>query len=170
MGIRAAILGGLILLSILLKTTVLPTFAVSTFRPDVLVVMVVAVALVEGPDTGLRLGFAAGLAQDLISGGAALVGLGALVMMGTGYAAGRLRPYLAAAEQAGAITVSGVLAAGATLGFGILGRTFGVIQPSIGRVLFATLVVGLYSAIVSPLVLRPVQRLIKQFPPPSMGG
>ncbi len=170
MGIRAGIFGALIILAVLVKTTVLPAVAISSFRPDVLVLMVVAVALVEGPDTGIRLGFAAGLTQDMVSGGAALVGLGALVMMFTGYAAGRLRPYLASAEQAGAVAVSGALAGLATLGFGLLGRTFGVIQPSVGRILFATVVVGLYSAVLSPLVLRPVQGLVKQFPPPSMGG
>ena len=88
-GLRAGIFALLILLAILIKTIVLPAVAIGTFRPDVLVLVVVAVALVEGPDTGLRLGFAAGLTQDLLSGGAALVGLGALVMMGIGYAAGR---------------------------------------------------------------------------------
>ena len=44
-----------------------------------------------------------------------------------------------------------------------------MIQPSVGRILLATVVVGLYSAALSPLVLRPVQGLIKQFPP-SLGG
>lgn len=170
MPLRAAIFGGLIVLAILVKTTILPAVAIATFRPDVLVLVVVAVALVEGPDSGLRLGFAAGLVQDLVSGGGALVGLGPLVFMAVGFAAGRSRPYLVAAEQAGAIAVSGALAAGATLLSGILGTMFGVIQPSFGRILLATVVVGLYSAALSPLVLRPTQRLIRQVPPASVAG
>lgn len=165
-----AAFAGLIVLSILMKTIVLPTFAIGTFRPDVLVIVVVAVALMEGPDTGIRVGFAAGLVQDLVSGGAALVGLGALVMMAVGYAAGRSRPYLVAAEQVGSLVLCGVLAAAATLASGVLGRMFGVIDPSWGRILLATLVVGLYSAAVSPLVVRPTRTLMKQFPPPSRGG
>jgi rod shape-determining protein MreD len=167
-GARVAILTGLVLVAILLKTTVLPEVAIASFRPDVLVLVVVAVALAEGPDSGIRLGFAAGLAQDLISGGLALVGVGALVLMGVGWAAGRLRPYIVASEQVGAVVVSGLLAAAATLGFGVLGRLFGVVHPSFGRILMAMAVVGLYSAAVSPLVLRPVQGLLKQFPPPSL--
>ncbi|MGI9016698.1 MAG: rod shape-determining protein MreD [Euzebya sp.] len=164
MGIRAAAFGGLILLAILLKTTVLPAFAINSFRPDVLVVVVVGVALIEGPDTGIRLGFAAGLVQDLLSGGAALVGLGALVMMTVGYTTGLLRPYILTGERSASIALSGIMAAATTGLFGLLGRMFGVIQPSLARIAVAALVVGLYSAAVSPLVLRPTQWLIRQFP------
>lgn len=167
---RVALFGGMIVLSILVKTIVLPTFAIAGFRPDVLVVAIVAVALIEGPDSGLRLGFAAGLVQDLVSGGVALVGLGPLVLMAVGFIAGRSRPYLVSAERAGAIALCGALAAGATLASGLLGRMFGVIQPSIGRILLATVVVGLYSAAISPAVLGPAQRLMKQFPPASLAG
>lgn len=170
MPLRIALFSGLIVLAILVRTIVLPAVAISTFRPDVLVLVVVAVALVEGPDSGIRLGFAAGLLQDLVSGGGALVGLGALVMMGVGYAAGTSRPYIAAAQRTGVIALCGALAGGATLASGVLGRMFGVIQPSLGRILFAVVVVGLYSAVVSPLVLGPTQRLVKQFPPASLAS
>ncbi|CAN5794326.1 hypothetical protein BH24ACT15_BH24ACT15_04390 [soil metagenome] len=170
MGIRAAVFAVLVILAILLKTTVLPAVAINSFRPDVLVILVVAAALIEGPDTGIRLGFAAGLVQDLISGEAALVGLGAVVMMGTGYIAGRLHPYIVAAELTTSVALSGLLAGGATLAFGALGRMFGVIQPTVARMLTATIIVGLYSAAVAPLVLRPTQWLLRQFPPPALGG
>ena len=170
MGARVGALAAVLLLAILLKTTVLPAVAVLGFRPDVLVLVVVAVALVEGPDSGIRIGFTAGLLQDMVSGGVALVGLSALVMMGAGWAAGRLRPYLAASEQNGAIVVSGLLAGATALASGVLGRLFDVVNPTVGRMLLAAVVVGLYSAAVSPLVLRPVQGLVKQLPPPSLAG
>lgn len=170
MGIRAAVFALLVLVAILLKTTVLPAVAINSFRPDVLVIVVVAAALIEGPDTGIRLGFAAGLVQDLISGEAALVGLGAVIMMATGYVAGRLRPYIVAAQFASSVALSGLLAGGATLAFGVLGRMFGVIQPSVARMVTAVIIVGLYSAAVSPLVLRPTRWLLRQFPPPALGG
>ncbi|MEE8602803.1 rod shape-determining protein MreD [Euzebya tangerina] len=170
MPIRVVVFAGLILVALLLKTTLLPTFAFLSFRPDVLIVMVVAVALVEGADMGIKLGFAAGLAQDLISGQAALVGLGALVVMGAGYAAGRMKPYIAASERTGSIALCGALSGAGTLVAGLLGLMFGVIEPSLPRVLLATVVVGLYSALVSPLVLRPTRWLVKQFPPPSLAS
>lgn len=170
MGVRVLALTGLLVLALLLKTIVLPTFAIAGLRPDTVVLVVVGVGLLEGPDSGLRLGFAAGLLQDLLSGGDALVGLGAIVLLAVGYAAGLARPYIASTQQAGAVVLAGVLAAGATLGYGILGKVFAVIGAPWGRVVTATVVVGLYTAAVSPVLLRPIQSVMRQFPPPSAGG
>lgn len=63
-------------------------------RPDLVLVLVVAVALVEGPLSGLVLGFGAGLALDLL--GDHPLGLLALVFCLVGYGAGLL---LDAAER-----------------------------------------------------------------------
>ncbi|AXV06211.1 Rod shape-determining protein MreD [Euzebya pacifica] len=161
---RIVAITALIVGALLVKTIVAPTFAVAGYRPDVLVLVVVGIALLDGPDTGLRLGFGAGLAQDLLSGTGALVGLWALVLMVVGYAAGAAKPYLASSQQAGALALSGVLAAIATLGYGVLGKVFGVVEAGWNHVLAATIVVGLYTAVISPLVVRPTQAVIKQFP------
>lgn len=169
MGVRFAALTALVLVALLLKTIVTPAVAIAGYRPDVLTLVVVAVALMEGADSGLRFGFAAGLAQDLISGGNALVGLWAIVLMAVGYGAGLAKPYLASSQQSAAILVAGAMAAAATLGYGILGKLFAVIGASWPQVASATLLVGLYSAAVAPLVMRPAQGLMKQFPPRSTG-
>ncbi len=167
MGARGTAMAVLVLVALLLKTIVLPTFAVGGFRPDVLVLAIVGVALVEGVDTGIRLGFLAGLAQDLVSGGDALVGLWALVLMAVGWSAGSARPYIASSQRTGAIAVAGGLAAAATIGYGTLGKLFAVVGATWPQVLFGALVVGVYSALVAPLVLRPTQSLIRQFPAQS---
>lgn len=164
MGARVAAMAVLVLAALLLKTIVLPTFAVAGFRPDVLVVVLVGVGLMEGPDTGLRMGFLAGLAQDLVSGGDALVGLWALVLMAVGWVAGQARPYIATSQRVGAILLCGVLSAVATLGYGVLGRLFAVVGVTWGQVLFGALVVGLYSCLIAPLVLRPTRSVMRQFP------
>jgi rod shape-determining protein MreD len=168
--VRVAIFAAAVLLALLVETTVLPAVAVATFRPDLLVLLVVGVALVEGPDSGLRLGFAAGLAQDLVGGGQTLVGLGALVLMAVGWAAGRGRPYIAASRRSGPIALTGVLAAGATVATGLLERLFGVLATPVPRVLLGALVVGVYTAVVAAGALRAVQGLVRQFPPPSLAG
>jgi len=58
--------------------------------PDLVLVLVAALAVAEGPLTGLIAGFAAGLCLDLAPPGSALVGQYALVFCLTGWAAGRL--------------------------------------------------------------------------------
>lgn len=165
MAVRIAAMGGLVLIALLLKTIVAPTFAIAGYRPDLLVLVVVGVSMLEGPDTGLRLGFLAGLAQDLVSGGEALVGLWALVIMGVGYASGLAKPYLAAtADRPSAILLGGVMAALATLAYGVLGKVFAVVGATWGQVLAATLVVGVYSALLAPFVIGPTQAVMRQFP------
>lgn len=167
MPVRVVVMGLLVLLALLVKTIVLPAVAIGSYRPDVVTLVVVGVALLEGPDSGLRLGFATGLAQDLVSGGEALVGVGALVMMGVGYAAGRLKPFIVSAPRSGGIVVAGLAAGAATFATGVLGRLLGTVSASLGAVLVATITVGVYSALVAPLVLPGTQRVMRQFPPAS---
>lgn len=169
MPVRVLVMGLMVLLALLLKTTVLPTVAVSGYRPDALLLVVVSVALLEGPDSGLRLGFAAGLTQDLVSGGAALVGVGAIVGMATGYAAGRLKPFIVSAPRAGAVVAAGALVAAATLLTGLAGRFFGTYAVAVPTVVNATIIVGLYSAVFAPVAIPAVQWVMRQFPPVPTG-
>src|SRR5215472_4472914 len=60
--------------------------------PDLVLVLVCALALASGPVSGMVIGFAAGLSLDLAPPGSAMVGQYALVFCLAGWAAGRLRP------------------------------------------------------------------------------
>ncbi|MBA2528472.1 MAG: rod shape-determining protein MreD, partial [Euzebyales bacterium] len=53
--------GTVLLTALLLQTVVLPAVAVAGWRPDLVGLTVVAFALADGPDTGARYGFTAGL-------------------------------------------------------------------------------------------------------------
>jgi rod shape-determining protein MreD len=59
--------------------------------PDLMLVLVAAIALSSGPVTGMVLGFAAGLAVDLAPPGSLVIGQYALAFCLVGWAAGRLR-------------------------------------------------------------------------------
>jgi len=59
--------------------------------PDLVLLVVVAVAVNTGPLTGLLAGFAGGLALDVAPPGGHLAGQYALVFCLTGYACGRIR-------------------------------------------------------------------------------
>ncbi|BAS28617.1 rod shape-determining protein MreD [Limnochorda pilosa] len=68
---------GLILLAgLLLQTAFFPAFAFFGARPDLVTLLVVLFGLLWGPRSGAALGFAGGMALDLLTG--YLVGLGAL--------------------------------------------------------------------------------------------
>jgi rod shape-determining protein MreD len=53
----------------LVQSTLAPLFGVGGVVPDVPVVLVVLLALRQGPEVGCLLGFALGLAEDVVAGG-----------------------------------------------------------------------------------------------------
>jgi rod shape-determining protein MreD len=79
--------------------------------PDLVLILVVALAMIDGPMAGLGIGFAAGLSVDLAPPGSGLVGQYALVFCVAGWAAGRLagtvsRSPLRALAVAAAVTAA----------------------------------------------------------------
>lgn len=77
----AAILGAAVL-----QVAIAPHLAVAGIVPNVLLLVVLTLAFVEGAGAGLYAGFGAGLTLDLVGSGP--VGAWALVLSVTGYAAG----------------------------------------------------------------------------------
>jgi rod shape-determining protein MreD len=81
----------LIFVGILVQLTVLDGLRLPQGGvPDLVLVLVAALAVAQGPLAGLITGFAAGLCLDLAPPGSALIGQYALIFCLTGYAAGRL--------------------------------------------------------------------------------
>jgi len=72
----------------LVQSTVVPVIAVGGVVPDVLVILVVLLGLRRGPEAGCLIGFALGLAQDVVAGGP--LGLHALSKAVIGFVAGNL--------------------------------------------------------------------------------
>ncbi|SFL68423.1 rod shape-determining protein MreD [Pelosinus propionicus] len=75
--------GGVILITIIIQSTLIPLISVRGIYPDVLLIIVVSYALLSGKESGVGMGFFAGLLQDLASGG--IFGIGTLSKLSTGY-------------------------------------------------------------------------------------
>ncbi|HTY01265.1 MAG TPA: rod shape-determining protein MreD [Bacteroidota bacterium] len=73
---------------IVLQTTVVRFMAIETIVPDLLLIWIVALALVEGQATAVTAGFCLGLAMDLLSGHDGMLGLAALSKTIAGFVAG----------------------------------------------------------------------------------
>ncbi|MCW2909116.1 MAG: rod shape-determining protein MreD, partial [Actinomycetia bacterium] len=155
---RAAFSAGLLLLAILIQLTVLGSVRLpGGAGPDLVLVVVVALALTGGPLEGMLGGFCAGLALDVAPPATHLVGQYALVFCLVGYAAGRVGSNL---DESAWVPI-GVVAAGSALGellFALTGMIFGnpdITWSAIGRVLPASVV---YDVLLSPFVLYVVVR------------
>jgi len=115
----------LIVVAVVLQLTVLDGLRLPGGGvPDLVLVLVAALAVAQGPLAGLITGFGAGLCLDLAPPGSALVGQYALVFCLTGWAAGRLagaggRSPLRSALVVGAV-VAAAEAASAALGLALV--------------------------------------------------
>jgi rod shape-determining protein MreD len=156
---RALLATVAILAAVLLQVTVLNNIPFpGGAGPDLVLVVVVALALTSGPREGAIIGFAAGLALDIAPPASNLLGQSALVFCLVGYGCGRMRVVL---ERSAWRPLAGV-AVGAAAGealYALVGLTFGdpdVTWQAVRQVLPAAV---FYDLLISPFVLYAVARL-----------
>ena len=160
---RIGMLGLVLTVTLLLQTVVAPAFSVGGWRPDLLLVTVVAFALADGAESGARYGFAAGLGADLLSGPGQLVGISALVLLLVGYVLGSLRLYLPGTARAGEAVMGAI---GGAIAFGLAGGLsllLDIGQLSVGGVVEGIFATAIWTALLAPLASRPLARLSHRF-------
>jgi rod shape-determining protein MreD len=77
---------GVLVVTIVLQSTLIPLISIKGIHPDLLLVIVVSYALLSGKESGVGMGFFAGLLQDLVSG--SIFGISTLSKLATGYVFG----------------------------------------------------------------------------------
>jgi rod shape-determining protein MreD len=157
---RIAVFGLVLTTALLIETVVLSGLSVAGVSPAVVVLTVVGVSLTEGPESGLRYGFAAGLTVDLLSGG--LIGLVALVYLLVGYGAGVLRPFLSGSALVTQVVLGAVAGGVSVLGYGSLTLLFDPEGLTIGAVLLSAIVTMIMSGLLAPFVVRPVGAALRR--------
>jgi rod shape-determining protein MreD len=161
--LRAIVVTLLLVTAALLQTTLFPFLSLAGFRPDLLLLVAVAIALHDGPMAGARVGFAAGLLADLLVA-QAQVGLAALVFGAVGFVVGMARPYLAPESFTAPLILAFLSGALGTAAYGVLALLLGDDRVTVPLLLQASLVVALYNTLLAPGVLAAVGRLCDRFP------
>lgn len=155
---------GLVLITLaLLQTAVFPYLAISGFRPDLLLLAVMAFALRDGPVVGLRVGFAAGLLADLLLDFSA-VGITTIVFLGVGYIVGLSRPYLSDESFSAPLVLAATTGFLGTAGVAVLSGLLGEQPFGFGLIAQASVLVAAYNVVLSPIVVGMVTRLVDRFP------
>lgn len=158
----------LLLVSVLLlQTIVAPVITVAGVPPDFLVLSVLAVGMCGGSGRGLRYGFVAGLAADLLAGPDSIIGVSALLLLLGGHAAGLARPFIAASEFPGQVLLGGVGVAVLQLlgvGFGVL---LGEDAPALVPLVLDVLIAAAYAALLAPVLCFIVDRIQRALPDPA---
>jgi rod shape-determining protein MreD len=164
---RLAMLAALLATLILVQTVAAPAVAIAGVRPDLVALAVVALGVIDGPGTGARFGFAAGLAVDLAGAGTNLVGISALVLLLVGYAAGLVRPYLTGTGLVGQVAVVAAGTMLALVGIGLLTVLLEVAAVGLEEVFRWALVAGLFNAALAPFAFALLARLTARYPRPA---
>lgn len=167
--LRVVVVGLLLVTGAVLQTALFPALQIAGFRPDLLLLVVLAVALSDGALPGLRVGFAAGLLTDLLVAQAP-VGIATLVLTGTGYIIGVARPYLAPGSFTAPLLLAFVSGAVATGGYGVLVGLLSDGGLDLTLLAQAALGVALFNTLLAPVVLGTVRRLSERFPLEGIAG
>ena len=165
---RAGVVLLVLVTAAILQTSLLPLLALSGFRPDLLLLVTIAFALHDGLLSGMRVGFTAGVLNDLLLN-ASPVGLTALVFVGVAYAVGVARPFLAPESFTAPLILSVLGTLVGVGGYGILSAVLAEDPIGIGLVVQAAVVSSLYAALLAPIVTGLIGRLSGQFPVDQSG-
>lgn len=143
--------------ALLLQTTVLSRLHFLGAQPDLVLVVVVCLALTDGPGVGMVGGFGVGLLQDLLSDHT--LGLLALVLCCTGYVAGIVRAYLDRLAITTPMLFVGVATATGTVAFALLLALLGDPRVRADAVVRSVTLASLYDVVLTPFVFAAVSAL-----------
>jgi rod shape-determining protein MreD len=151
---------GAIIGAALLQVGLAPYIAIAGVVPDFLLLVVVTLALVEGPREGAWVGFAAGIIFDLLGSGP--VGPMALVLTVIGYMAGLLHENMFAESWLLPLTVLAVASLASVLAYGLLLDVLGAGGPFVTTFFMKMLPEALYDTALALLVYPWLARLLRR--------
>jgi rod shape-determining protein MreD len=150
------------IVAVILQTTLFDRY-VDPFgvAPDFVLLMVVAAAYQLSEESGMLLGFSAGLLTDLL--GNTLLGVWALVLTVAGYVAVRIRPRVEGNPFLTMASVFALTVAGELL-YAVLGTLFGQQVFSDVNAFKKVLLAAVYNFVLAILVLPLTARLMRRDP------
>jgi rod shape-determining protein MreD len=155
--VNLVILGLIFLLGLALQSTLFVFCQIGGVRPDILMVLVILLGLLRGPLDGGKLGFLAGLLEDLVVG--EFIGINAFVKMCVGALVGLFeRRFYKENLLIPLLAVLGGTFFGSSL-FIFLSNSFGHNVPWYSSIHLKVAPMCLYNSIVSLVLYKPVNRL-----------
>jgi rod shape-determining protein MreD len=162
--LRIATYAAMLILAVALQSTLLVRATVLGVIPQLVLVLVVCVALLDGERVGVVMGFVGGLLIDLLLP-EAIVGLTALLYTLIGYGVGLIK-YMAPPDSVwmSVFTVAGASVV-AELGYASLAVILGQQWISFGETVKIALLVVVYNTLITPFVFPLVKKIADRVRP-----
>jgi rod shape-determining protein MreD len=153
---RTLLLSVVIVTALLLQTTVFADVRLLGARPELMFLLTISFAILEGPASGAITGFAGGMAQDFLLDQPK--GITALTLTLLGYAVGLLRQYIVSPSP----VLPVLLVAGGTfvgeLFYGLVAFLLGQLDVTALYLFRIAALSAVYNAILTPLVYPVLRR------------
>jgi rod shape-determining protein MreD len=156
---RVLAIAAIIVTAVLLQSTVFSQLRLLGVRPELLYLVTILVALHEGPNEGAIVGFASGLAQDMLLDQPK--GITALTLTLLGYTVGMARQYIVSPSP---LVPTIVVAVATALGVGfyeIVTFLLGQFDATITYAVKVALLAALYNAVLTPILSPLLRRIIE---------
>lgn len=153
---RTLLLGAVILTALLLQTTIFAELNLLGAKPELLYLVTIVFAILEGPASGAVAGFAGGMAQDFLLD--APKGITALTLTLLGYAMGMARQYIVTPSPILPVLLVAAGTAGGVVFYGIVSFLLGELDTSWLYLFRVAMLSALYNAILTPLVFPILRR------------
>jgi rod shape-determining protein MreD len=148
-----------ILTGLLLQSTVFAQVKLAGAKPELMYLITVVLAMIEGPSSGAIGGFAAGMSQDFLLDDPK--GITALTLVLVGYAVGMIRQYIVTPSPfLPVLLVAGATAAG-VLFHGVVAFLLGLLAEGFAYLARTAVLSALYNAALTP-ILYPVLRRVAE--------
>jgi rod shape-determining protein MreD len=162
---RVIAIGAVVLISLALQTTVLARLTLLGVIPQIVLVVVVSLAFLDGTRVGLVAGFFGGLFLDLQLPPASVLGLTAFVYTLTGYGVGYFRQYSTGESVWTPVLAVTISTAVAEASYAVLAILIGRPWVSISYTAKITGLVVLYNTLLTPFIFPLVRRVANRFRP-----
>jgi rod shape-determining protein MreD len=156
---RVLSIAAILITAVLLQSTVFAQLRLLGVRPELLFLVTIVIALLEGPTEGAFVGFIAGLAQDMFLDQPK--GITALTLTLVGYGVGMARQFIVSPSP---LLPTIVVAIGTAVGMAFyeaVSFLLGSFSLPAGEGLRIALLTALYNAVLTPILYPLLRRIVE---------
>jgi rod shape-determining protein MreD len=154
---RALTLTAVVVAALLLQTTVFSDVLLLGARPELLYLVTIVSAMLEGAPSGAITGFAGGMAQDFLLNQPK--GITALTLTLLGYAVGLLRQYIVSPSSLLPVFLVSIGTFVGVVFYGVVSFLLGQLETSWIYLVRVAALSGAYNAILTPILYPLLRRL-----------
>lgn len=146
-----------VLTALVMQSTLFAQVKLGGVKPDLVYLVSVALAFLEGPSSGAMAGFAGGMAEDFLLNQPK--GITALTLTLVGYAVGSIRQYIVTPSPLLPVALVGAATFAGVLFNELVAFLLGQLDVGAGYVLRVAILTAIYNAILTPFLFPLVRRV-----------